>query len=210
MRAVTLAIVFALSVSAGAANASTISFTPQSVAAVAVSSTFGTIAPGGTVGANTIAYGVDFTYGGTEGVFNDPPLAFGGTNSSGVLDLVSPVDGRIVLAGTTTQGVTDFFSAEAGLSPPGALTLTAFDAVGNIIQSVFNGNPLGPNGRTTFSIAAPGIAAFRISGANTFGVDGITLNTPSPVQQTPIPATLSLFAAALGGLGLVAWRWNKQ
>jgi hypothetical protein len=206
MRAATLAIALALSVSAGAASASTISFTPQSVPTVAASFTFGTIAPGGTVGANYIAYGVDFTYGGTEGIFNDPPLAFAGANPSAVLDLISPVDGRIVLVGTTTQGVTDFFLAEAGLSPPGSLTLAAFDVAGNIIQSVFNGNPLGPNGRTTFSISAPGIAAFRISGANTFGVDGITLNTPSPVPQASIPATLSLFASALGGLGFVAWR----
>ena len=209
MRAATLVIAFALSVSAGAASASTISFTPQSVATVAVSPTFGTIAPGGTLGANYIDHGVDFTYGGTEGIFNDPPLAFGGTNSSGVLDLVSPVDGRIVVVGTTLQGVTDFFSAEAGLSPPGVLTLTAFDAAGSIIQSVLNGNPLGPNGRTTFSISAPGIAAFRISGANTFGVDGITLNTPSPVQVTPILATLPLFASTLCGLGFVAWRRNR-
>jgi hypothetical protein len=210
MRAPALAIIFALSVSAAAASASTISFAPGSVSTVAVSSTFGTIAPGGTVGANYIAYGVDFTYGASEGIFDDPPLAFLSANSSGILDLVSPVDGRIVLADTTTQGVTNFFSAEAGLSPPGALTLTAFDVAGNIIQSVFNGNPLGPNGRTTFSISAPGVAAFRISGANTFGVDGITLNTPTAVAQTPIPAALSLFASALGGLGYAGGRRRKS
>jgi hypothetical protein len=209
MRAATLTMALALSVSAGAASASTISFTPQSVPSVAVSAAFSPLAPGGIVGANYIGFGVDFTFGGTEGIFNDPPLAFGGTNSSGVMDFVSPVDGRIVVAGTSTQGVTDFFSAEAGLSPPGALTLTAFDAAGNIIQSVLNDLPLGPNARTTFSIAAPGIAAFRISGANTFGVDGITLNTPSPAPQTPLPATLPLLASALGGLGFAAWRRKR-
>jgi hypothetical protein len=78
-----------------------------------------------------------------------------------------------------------------------------------IIQSVFNGSPLGPNGRTTFSISVPGIAAFRISGANTFGVDGIKLNTPSQLQPTPIPPTLPLFASALGGLCFAAWRRTK-
>jgi hypothetical protein len=212
MRAVTLisAIALALSVSVGASSASTISFTPNSVPTVAVSSTFGGVVPGGTVGANYIAFGVDFTYGGTEGVFDDPPLAFAGVSSSNVLDLVSPVDGRIVLAGTTTQGVTNFFSAEAGFSPVGSLTLTAFDVAGHILQSVFNDNPLGPNGRTTFSISAPGIAAFRISGANTFGVDGITLDAPSAVSETPIPAALPLFASALGGLGFVSWKRRKN
>jgi hypothetical protein len=207
MRALTLvsATALALLVSPGASSASTISFAPGSVP-IAVSSTFGGIVPGGTVGANYIAFGVDFSYGGTEGVFSDPPLAFAGVNGSNLIDLVSPVDGRIVLAGTSTQGVTNFFSAEAGVSPAGSLTLTAFDLAGQIIQSAFNGNPLGPNGRTTFSISAPGIAAFRISGANTFGVDGITLETPAAVAQTPIPAALPLFASALGGLGFVGWR----
>jgi hypothetical protein len=208
MRAATLisATALALLLSAGVSTASTISFQPGSVPGVAVSSAFGGVVPGGTAGANYIGFGVDFTYGGTEGIFLDPPLAFAGVSSSNIIDLVSPVDGRIVLAGTTTQGTTDFFSAEAGLSPPGALTLTAFDVAGHILQSVLNGNPLGPNGRTTFSISAPGIAAFRISGANTFGVDGITLNTPEVVAATPIPASLPLFGAALVGLGVVGWR----
>jgi hypothetical protein len=196
----------ALLLSAAVSTASTISFKPSSVAGVTVSSAFGGVAPGGAAGTDYIAFGVDFTYGGTEGIFRDPPLAFAGVNSSNIIDLVSPVDGRIVVAGTTTQGSTDFFSAEAGVSPPGTLTLTAFDVAGHILQSVLNGNPVGPNGRTTFSISAPGIAAFRISGANTFGVDGITLGTPSPVAATPIPATLSLFASALLGLGVVGWR----
>jgi hypothetical protein len=196
----------ALLVSPAASSASTISFTPGSVPTVAVSSTFGGVVPGGVVGANYVAFGVDFSYGGTEGIFSDPPLAFAGVNGSNALDLVSPVDGRVVLAGTTTQGVTDFLSAEAGLSPVGLLTLTAFDVAGNIIQSVLNDNPLGPNGRTTFSISAPGIAAFRISGANTFGVDGITLNIPSAVSAAPIPAALPLFATALLGLGVLGRR----
>jgi|AraplaMF_Col_mMF_1032025.scaffolds.fasta_scaffold00123_46 hypothetical protein len=214
MRAATLisATALALLLSTGVSTASTISFTPSSVPAVAVSTTFGGVVPGGTAGANYIAFGVDFSYGGTEGIFRDPPLAFAGVNSGNIIDLVSPVDGRIVLPGTTTQGSTNFFSAEAGLSPPGALTLTVFDVAGNILQSVLNGNPLGPNGRTTFSISIAGIAAFRISGANTFGVDGITLETPSAVATTPIPAAISLFASALlglGGLGLRSAATNK-
>jgi hypothetical protein len=194
-------------VSLGASHASTISFTPGSVPTVAVSPTFGGIVPGGTAGSNYVGFGVDFSYGGTEGVFDDPPLAFAGTNASGIIDLLAPVDGRIVVAGTTTQAVTDFLYAEAGDSPAGLLTLTAFDLAGQIIQSVLNGNPLGSNGLTTFSISAPGIAAFRItSAANTFGVDEIRLNTPSAVAAAPIPAALPLFASALAGLGVFVWR----
>jgi hypothetical protein len=205
------AIILALCAAAGSSHAATITVTPDSVSTVAVSSGFGVIAPGGTAGANYIAFGVDFTYGGAEGIFIDPPLAFAGADSQGVLDLVSPVDARIVVAGTTTQGVTDFLFVEAGLSPTGSLTLTAFDAAGHIITSVLNGDPLGPNGRTTFSISAAGIAAFRVSGADTFAVDSITLGTPTPVvAQTPVPGTLPLLATALGGLAVSGWRKRKK
>jgi hypothetical protein len=205
--AVISATVITLLVSLGTSHASTISFTPGSVPTVAVSPAFGAIVPGGTVGSNYVAFGVDFSYGGTEGVFDDPPLAFAGTNASGIIDLLSPVDGRIVAPGTTTQGVTDFLYAEAGDSPAGLLTLTAFDLAGHVIQSVLNGNPLGPDGLTTFSISAPGIAAFRItSAANTFGVDVIRLNTPSAVAAAPIPGALPLFASALIGLCVLVRR----
>src|SRR5689334_21253741 len=100
MRAATLisASALALLLSAGVSTASTISFKPSSAPGVAVSPIFGGVVAGGTAGTNYIGFGVDFSYGGTEGIFNDPPLAFGGVSGSNIIDLLSPVDGRIVVA----------------------------------------------------------------------------------------------------------------
>jgi hypothetical protein len=183
-------------------QASTITFTPASNPAVPVSPAFGALVAGGALGTNYIAFGVDFTLGGVEGIFNDSPLAFGGVNGSGVVDLLSPVDGRIVVPGTTNQGLTDSFEAEAGFAANGTLLLTVYDIHGNVLATAFNGLPLGPNGRTTFAISEPTpiIAAFSITdpGADSYGVDDITLSTPIGV---PEPASLSILAVSLLGMG---------
>jgi len=84
-------------------SASAITFAPDSNPAVAVSPAFGPLVAGGTAGTNYIDFGVDFSYGGQEGIFDDPPLAFGGVSSGGTIDLFSPVDGRIVLPGTLNR-----------------------------------------------------------------------------------------------------------
>jgi hypothetical protein len=175
-------------------------------APVAVGSPFGPLAEA--LGTSYINFGVDFTWGGVEGIFDDPPLAFGGVNGEGVLDLESPVDGRIVVEGTTMQGITDYFFAEAGFAADGSLLLELFDIAMNLLGSVPNGPPPGDNGRTTFEYSGAGIAYFRISGNDSFGVNQISLNTPTAagVPPIPLPAGGVLLLGALGGLALLRRR----
>jgi hypothetical protein len=183
---------------AGAANA----FVPGD-APVPVSPPGGPLAPGGEAADNYIDFGVDFTWGGVEGIFNDPPLAFGGVNGSGVVDLVSPVDGRIVVPGSLTTGSTSFFYAEAGFSADGSLTLELFDATETLVATLFNGPPLGANGRTTFTYNGAPISYFRISGQDSFGVNEILLD---PQGVIPEPATWAMMIAGFGLVGFAARR----
>jgi hypothetical protein len=204
-------------VASASGRASTITFGPGANPAVAVSAVPAPLAAGGEAGTGYLGFGVDFSTGGREGVFCDEYLgwsctvqAFGGVNRSGDLDLLTGVDGRIVVPGTLAQGLTSQIYAEAGYAAAGALLLTVYDIDGNDIGHVLNGNPTGPHGRTTFSIIAPGatIASFAISspGADGFGVDVIALATPIGI---PEPGSLALIGAGVLGLGLIRRRRNQ-
>ncbi len=165
----------------------------------------GSVAAGGVVGTNYIAFGVDYTFGGQEGVFNDLPLAFGGVNGSNVVDLLAPVDGKIVLLNTTTQGLTNFVSVLAGDAGAGNLLLSVFDVNGNLLGTATNGN-----GVTTFSVNRPGfdIASFRVStpAGDTFGVRRVTIEAPISAA-VPEPATLAVFGLmGAAGFGYVRRR----
>jgi hypothetical protein len=199
-------------------RAATITFGPGANPGIAVSAVPAPLAAGGEVGTGYIGFGVDFSRGGREGVFCDEYLgrscivqAFGGVNGSGDLDLLTGVDGRIVVPGTLAQGLTSQIYAEAGYAAAGALLLTVYDIDGNGIGHVLNGNPVGPHGRTTFSITAPGamIASFAISspGADGFGVDVISLATPIGI---PEPSSLALIGGGILGLGLIRRRRGKR
>lgn len=191
---------------AAAGGAQAITFTAGSNPSVATSPPFGPVAAGGVLGTNYIAFGVDFTPGNAEGYFDDGGgvLAFAGVNSSGDVDLLTDVNGRIVKPGTLTQGVTDYFYAEAGYADVGSLTLTAYDLFGNVIATATNDVPLGTYGRTTFSITHAGIAGFNISGSDTFGVDEIRLDTPT--GGVPEAATWAMMVAGFGLVGTAARR----
>lgn len=213
VRVTTACAVFA--VIAAPAQAAFITHTPgDRVPPVVVSPPFGTLAPGGAAGTNYIAFGVDYTFGGVEGVFSDPPLAFGGVNGSNVVDLLAPVDGRIVLLNTATQGLTDFVSVLAGGSAAGALLLEVFDIGGGLLGSATN-----PGGVSTFSVNNAGvfnIASFRVSTpvGDTFGVRQVTINDPvaagPPVESVPVPATAMILGAGLAGLAGVGSRRRKS
>ena len=77
------------------------------------------------------AFSVHFSAAGSPtGIFFDdsdsPPqvLAWGGINASGVIDLVSPVRGRVVMPATGgAVGRTSQLSVEAGFAPTGNLVL---------------------------------------------------------------------------------------
>lgn len=195
-----------LAAAAGLATAAN-AFVPAD-ASVPVSPAFGPLAPGGALGTNYIDFGVEFTWGGVEGIFSDPPLAFAGVNASGNLDLVSPVDGRIVAPGTLITSSTTFFYAEAGFAADGSLKLELFDATETLVATLFNGPPLGANGRTTFTYSGAPISYFRISGADTFGVNEIRLSPGT--APIPEPATWALMIAGFGLIGLAARRQRKS
>ncbi len=190
------------------ASAAILSFTPGS-APVAISPPFGPLAPGGAAGTSYKNFGVDFTFGNVEGYFNDGGgiLAFGGINNGGNLDLLTNVNGRIVVAGTLNQGVTNFLYAEAGFAAAGSLTLQAFNVNNVLIGSAVNGNPLGAFGRTTFSISTPGIAFFNITGNDTYGVNQIRLESPIAVAAgVPEPSTWAMMLLGFCGLAFASSR----
>lgn len=69
------------------------------LAPVPVSPRLGAVAAGGRVTDQFKAFGVIFSDGVATAIFNDPPLAFGGVNLAGTVDLVTPVNGFLVVPG---------------------------------------------------------------------------------------------------------------
>ena len=108
---------------ASSAHAGTI--TPDLVV-VPVSPAFGTVAAGGRVTDQFKAFGVIFSDGGATAIFDDPPLAFGGVNLAGTVDLVTPVNG-----------------SEAGVAGEGNLLLQVFDVNRLLLGSTVNDDGLG-------------------------------------------------------------------
>ena len=152
-----------------------------------------------------IDYGVDYTFGNSEGVFSDPPNALCGINASGVCDLLTAVDGQIVDLGTTNQSFTSFISVTAGNAAQGTLLLEIFDISMNLLDTVVNGS----SGTSSFSLDRGGvfdIAFFRVSGNDTWGLTAVSIE--SPMSEVPEPSTLAIFA--LGIMGLASRRFKKE
>lgn len=204
-------------VAAGPSFAAVITHVPDDrVPPVVLSPPFGALAAGGEVGTAFIDFGVDYSYGIREGIFNDGnALAIGGVNAGGNVDLLAPVDGRIVLLSTTQPGLTDYLYVEAGIADVGNLLLQAFDLGGNLVGSVLNGLPLGPHNRTTMILDHTGtydIASFVVttSADDLFGVDQVGIDTPIAGNGIPEPSTLIIWSL-LGGLAIAAGlRRRKQ
>jgi len=174
-----------------ASDAQIISHVPNDgVPPVVKTPPFGPLAVGGEVGTAFIDFGVDYGFGGVEGIFDNgggDEGAFCGISAVGTCDLLTLVDGRIVVPGTTDQGLTNFLFVEAGFAAAGSLLLEVFDKDGFLLDSVVNGLPLGPHGRMTMTIDRGGvfdIASFTVStpGSDSFGVDQVDLETPIPDQ----------------------------
>lgn len=172
--------------------------------AVPTSPAFGGVVAGGTVGTAATAFGVDYSFGNGEAIFDDGGgvEALCGLSVSGICTLTDDVDGRIVVLGSTNQGLTSSISVEAGFAADGSLTLSVFDLANNLLATTLNGPPAGPNGRTTMTInrAAADIAYFRVSGADAYGVNLVSIEGPIGAGVVPEPAT---WAMMIGGFGLI-------
>ncbi len=141
--------------------------------------------------------GVVFLNGAATGAatFSDGSVLFswGGINSAGIVDLLSPVDVQIVVPGTTTQAATSKVSVEAGFASAGNLLLSVFDSSHHLITTRVNGlDGLGPDGRSLITISAPGIAFFEVSTSNgdTFGLNQITIGEVGSTAPPPLPPPL--------------------
>ena len=179
--------------------------TPDLVA-IPVSPAFGLLAPGGQVTDQYKDYGVIFSDGVATAIFSDPPLAFGGVNGNGIVDLLAPVNGYFVSPGTTNLASTDYLSVEAGYARVGDLLLQVFDVNRVLMGFTVNDDGTGPHGRTLLTLSIPGMAYFSVStpGQDSFGVDQLDFNTPG--GAVPEPTTLLLLGAGLLGLGFLARR----
>jgi len=169
-------------------------FTPSSVpTAGMVSPAFGPVVH--TFTSEYDAFGVHFSAGPPApntptAIYSDPPLAWGGVNGSGIVDLLASVDGMLVMPGTGGLAAqVSCLTVEGGFAGVGNLLLEAFDCDGNLVASTVNDDGIGPTGRALMTLnlaAGPGIAAFRVSTpapggfADTYGVDSIDMDAPSP------------------------------
>ena len=146
--------------------------------------------------------GLHFSWNVGTAVFEDPPYAWGGINGNNVVDLISPVNGWIVMPGTLSPGAVSYISVEAGWAAAGSLTLDVYDIYGNLLGSRVNGlDGTGPHGRTLITLSIPGIHFFSVYGGDTFGVDQIELGEITPAgAPIPEPGTFALLCAGLGSL----------
>ena len=172
-----------------------ITFEPSN-AAHPVCPPFGACPPAMQITTHYQAFGVNFAvFNGHPpvGVFTDPPDKFGGVNAQGNLDLITASCGRIVVVGSSQQGVTNFIAASAGsVGGPGDILLQAFNPAGTLIGSSIADDGVDPNGDLIAEVSDPTqqIGSFCISTptGDTYGMHFVYLNTP-----VAVPVTLQTF-----------------
>jgi len=110
---------------------------------------------------------------------------------AGERSLVDPVHARIVIPGTGgTPAVTSSVTVEAGLDELNGVRLEGFDCQGRSLGVVDRtGANNGPNGRSLFTLATAGIAAFRVfaqDGQDLFAVHRVQLGETAPCLDASI------------------------
>ena len=112
--------------------------------------------------------------------------------TNGVMNLLRPVQARIVIPGTGgIPAATSQLTVEAGTDEQGGVRLEGFDCAGRSLGVVSRASQNnGPHGRSLFMLSAPGIASFRVfSDAATpdlFGVPQINLGETTPCMAAAI------------------------
>ncbi len=212
---------------AQAVLASQISFTASEAADRGIAETYvpGALADGGAIGSSLTGFGVDFSYGRSEGYYSDIDpnspnsdsfFAFCGVNDSGECDLGTGIDGRIVRTGTSVGGATRFLELEAGFFDEDSNPLLrVFGRDGSLLDSVSGVRGTSPTGQQEY---APLLFTVLRDGADIaffdfgledgddyqgFGVNRITIETPTAV---PVPGTLGLMGLGLLALGAIRRR----
>ena len=207
--------VFLIALLASASYASTI-VTPA-LEPVPVSFAFGPVEAGGQVTDQYSDYGIVFSDGVATAIFDDPPLAFAGVNTGGILDLASPVNGYFVVPGTFDLATTDSLSVEAGIADAvGNLLLEVFDINHVLLGSIVNDDPisgtLGPHFSNLLTLNIQGIAYFSVSTSNNdlFGVDQLEFNAPVAAGPAAIPEPSTLMLLGIGIVGLAGSRLGRR
>ena len=88
-------------------------------------------------------------------------------------------------------------------------TVTAFDAIGNVIETAAAPIVNASNAGDYIGISAAGIASFTLTTTSVYDyvfVDDIVFNSGAAVAPVPLPAGLPLLLAGLGGLALTRRR----
>ncbi len=149
-----------------------------------------------------VQFGVRFELNDHVGVFIGSPTieTLGGVNSSGVIDLLTPVRGNIVTpAGAPSTGVETFAISGAFVAAPGNILLEVFDVDNpgpgaTPLASSIGDDGFDVDGYHVAAIDLTGgtslIKSFRVSTPNSdsFGVRRIYLTPPETIEPSDNPA----------------------
>ena len=170
---------------------------------------FGTVAIGGTpsYAGSSLDSSTSFSFGG--GLYLVSQRSAGdqsGLTIGDTVSLTSPV-----VYGSSNSGSTSLIKSWTDSLGSFTETLTSFTANrtgSNSIALTFAGTLSGPGGLSQPAFAI--LTASQVGGPGTSISWSLTNTSVSQPAFTPLPAALPLFAAGLGGLGLLGWRRKRR
>ena len=129
------------------------------------------------------------------------PNIIAGTDAGGTLNYAASITATFVVPGTSYVGATDFVKVLGDLDPAGhgGATLTAYDAAGNLLGSVFSADCCALGDGPILSFSHAGIHTVVISeDNNSIGYDNFQFDTPAAVPDPSIYFLMTLGTAILG------------